>query len=147
MSKPIINGKKSVSEKPSPHIHDIFGNALEIPAQVQAELDSKSLVGRWVNATKLKEMGGYHKSGWRPFISETYKNDFKFGSDPDGVVRRGDCILAVKTKEEVERHQAYLHSRANLQKDSNKSRAEELRSAMKSSGLGSRVVEGWGDDE
>lgn len=146
MSKAIINGKKPISSKPT-NSGDLFGNALNIPPVVQAELDEKGLVGRWVNAIKLQQMGGYHPKGWQPFRSEKYKSDFKFGSDPDGVIRRGDCILAVKTLEDVETHKEWLANRVAVQRDTNKVKAQEFRDAMRQSGLNSKVVEGYGDDE
>lgn len=115
---------------------EVFGNNREIPPDVKKELDSKGLEGRWLSAKMVYENNGYHKSGWQVYRRE--KSDildgaFKAFGDPDGLVRRGDTILGVKTKEMAEKHRSYLRQQADAQSMANvkKRHVEELRNIAK----------------
>jgi hypothetical protein len=63
------DGKKPLSQKPSPSdfllTDDVFGNMLAIPPELQAELDSQGLEGRWLNAKIIATNQGYHPRGWQ----------------------------------------------------------------------------------
>jgi hypothetical protein len=148
----IKDGKKPVSAKasssPSFFSHDaLFGNNQRIPEDVQADLDSQGLVGRWLNAKKLYDNQGYHKMGWVPYKRKgpaTGVSEFRTGSDPEGIVRRGDMILGVRTKAKNEEHKAYLKHKASVQEGSQAQSATELRKLMGKSG---KVIEGYEDNE
>ncbi len=145
----IKEGKKPLSSKPAPTpaaTDDIFGNALALPADIKAELDAKGLIGRWINATTLARMQGYNAKGWTVYRRSAPASDimsFKFGSDPDGVVRRGDCILATKTKDQADLHRKHLQQKAQRGYNVNADKANELRSALGSAGIKAKVHEGY----
>lgn len=85
-----------------------------VPAHIQKELDEKGLVARFVNIKNIERNGGFDGRGWRPYKPETNNTqaDFLFGNSPDGLVRRDDVVLAVKTKEEVSKQRRYLDQKA-----------------------------------
>lgn len=146
--KPIETKQKSVS-----FAHDeLFGNALKVDEALENELTAKGLIGRWVDYKKLVEFAGYHKNGWVPYKREKSdtigSSNFINGMDPDGLVRRGTVVLAVKPKETVESHRSYLRMRAETYgAQVNKKKAEELRALLKSNNLNSEVIEGYEDNE
>lgn len=157
MSNGTVNGKKPLSSKPKPAstvpVGELFGNALAIPADVQRELDEKGYEGRWVDAQKLYAFSGYHPKEWVPYKQERKKDsgaptDLKFGADPEGVIRRGTMILAVKRKEDAERHRAYLKHKASLvsNKQLQRAQAESLRKMARDHGADMTVDEGYEDD-
>lgn len=146
------NGKKPISSQQQPSFvarDDVFGSALTIPLDLQQELAGKGLVGRWINATELAKFQGYHPKGWTPYKRQSGANqsEFKFGNDPDGIIRRGDCILAVKKDEDVAKHRQYLQQAADRQNKSVKGHANELRQTIKEHGVKSSVVEGYDDND
>lgn len=157
------NGKKPLSSRGSPtpiNMDDIFGNQLGIDPALAKAIDAEGQAYRFINAKRLQDMGGMHQNGWRPYRpSEEARakmdaHTLLFGSDPNGFIRRGDCILATRPKELHEKHKAYLRQEANRGKNVNKVAAQNMRDFVKSNGLDMRVQEGaevhegfGGDDE
>ena len=121
-------GQKSVKEKPAltsieAAFNDdgLFENALKFPLHIQKELSEAGLEGRWLDAHQVADNAGVHKRGWVVYSYNTLRkkkdiNDpmsFRFGEDPNGVVRRGTMVLGVKPKAAAERHRALLRQRAD----------------------------------
>lgn len=154
MSK-IIAGKKPVSAretyKNEALTEDIFGNTLALPEGLKKELAEQGLVGRWVNAKTLYANQGYHPKNWVPYkkkSSDTIDTkDFLNGSDPSGIVRRGDCILAVKKTEDVQKHRTYLRQRADRYSRYNKEKAEELRNLARENRVDMNIDEGYNEED
>lgn len=152
--KPIKNGRRPLPEKAQyaePREDDLFGNMLKLDPALAAELEAKGLEPRFVDAKKLYEANGYHARGWTVYKRETASgtigsNEFKFGSDPDGIVRRGSLILAVKTKEQAERHREFLRRKAALQSSVVPKAAEALRRSARESNIDTVVAEGYDED-
>lgn len=125
---------------------DLYQSPLEVPEGLKKEIDGKGLAFRWINATEFQRQYGFHRSGWKP-----YKPDVKvsgmseLGGDAEGFVRRGDLILATKTKAENEKHKLGLKMKADRALGYNKIKAEELRKDMLAAGIASTVVEGYED--
>lgn len=159
MNPKVLNGKKPLSSKSAPAgmntvTDDIFGNPLALPPAIEKELESKGLVGRFVSAKLLHANQGYHPKGWKAYKLDKAATvegvEFKFGSDPDGLVRRGDCILAVKTVEEHAKHKAWLQDKANRYKGYTKGKKKELQDLAQAAGAHSHVddsIDDEGDDE
>lgn len=151
----IKNGKKPLSAKTSPAISydDIFGNALNLPENLKKELEEQGLEGHFIDAKRFYDMGGYHPKGWTLYRSKNKNSDtislqdFGLGRDPEGVIRRGSLILAVKTKEQAEAHREFLRSRANKVKTVNREKAEELRSMARSAQMKATIIEGYEENE
>lgn len=153
----IKDGKKPLSSKAkmAPITSaDVFGNTLAIPPELQAELDAQGLEAHWLNAKVVYANQGYHPRGWKVYrrdpskLSDTMGLAFKFGNDPDGIIRRGDCILGVKTKEEHRRHKEYLEAKAQRGYNVNADKAQEMRSLLNSAGIKkASVLEGYDENE
>ena len=144
MSK-TVNGRKPVSSRALPVVmsDDIFGNRLALPAELKKELKEQGLEPRWINFKKFVDNQGYHEKGWKAYTrkkSDTMEtSSFLNGSDPDGYIRRGEAILAVKTTAEAERHRQFLKSRAERHRAYSQEKAEELRSMARTAGMNSVV--------
>lgn len=153
MSEKIVNGKKPLSARQSYKAavtEDIFGNRLALPEGLKKELEDQGLEGRWVNSKELYANQGYHPKNWVPYkkkSSDTMDTrDFLSGSDPSGIIRRGDCILAVKKLEDAQKHRAYLKQKADRYTRFNKEKAEELRNYARESRVNSTVDEGYEEE-
>lgn len=151
----IVGGKKPLSAretyKEAALTEDIFGNTLAIPEQLRKELEDQGLVGRWVNSKTLYANQGYHPKQWVPYKKKTSDTmdtkDFLNGSDPSGIVRRGDCILAVKKTEDVQKHRSYLKQKADRYTRFNKEKADELRSLARENRVSTVVDEGYNEED
>jgi ribosomal protein L30E len=156
MSEIIKDGKKPLSSKKKPEINQItaddlgFGNALHLPPALQQELDDQGLEGYWMNATQLFHMGGYHPKGWMPYKRKgvgASLSEFKIGTDPDGIIRRGDCILGVKTTTQAAKQREFLQERSSNLKKNNESKAKELKQYARQQGVEITVHEGYEENE
>ena len=151
----IKNGKKPLSARPKPQaptsLEDIFGNPLTVSDDIKRAVEEKGMECRWINFKKFQDIGNSHEYAWRPLKrSECGIMDSTSlinGSDPDGYVRRGDLVLAGRSKELSEKHRLYLKGQANRYKNLQKSHAEELRSFVKKAGIDASITEGYGEDE
>lgn len=140
--------QKQVPSVPNPN--ELYNSALDIDPKVKEEINKKGLVARWINATDFTKNHGFHRSGWAPFKSEAHKSNatsLLFGGDPEGYVRRGDLVLAVKTSEQSKRHKSLIDAKNARLKGINKSQADDLRKAAKSAGFDTEVSEGFGEDD
>lgn len=155
MSKHNKEGRRPISAKPEPAAinQDEFGNVLACDPQLMAELESKGLVPRWVDAKRMFEMQGYNDKGWQVYRREKTASDtidsmdFKYGNDPSGVVRRGSLVLAVKSKEQAARQRKFIDQRTEMQAQINAKEAEELRNFARRSGIKAEIFEGYEDHE
>jgi hypothetical protein len=135
--RPTIDQKNSKFEFSDPGFSDdLFG----LDADLKAELDSKGLVGRFVNIKEVEKFGGRHPKGWRVYKRDNINKsstEWMFGSDPDGYVRRAELVLAVKTKEDADKHRRHLDQLAQAAKVTNliKRHREEQRRAFKEAGM------------
>ncbi len=151
----IRNGKKPLAAKAASkaapiNMDDIFGNALGLDPNIVKALRDKGLVHRFISAPKLMSSGGYHARGWRPIKLkeiEGYGTIDTFGADPDGYLRRGDLVLAVRSKELNDKHKAYLAQEGARGKNIQKKQADELRQFVKGNDLGMEIIEGYEDED
>lgn len=147
--KPLTSKKKSVDLNPD----TVFTNRLMIPEGIQATAEKNGWELRWVDAKELYTNGGQHKNGWIPYIQpkdEAAKDNygFKFGNDPDGVVRRTSVILAYRPVDQGEKHRNYLKLRATkLAGSYNKDAANEFRKQAKQENINVEVIEGFDENE
>lgn len=130
---------------------DLFGNQLTLDPGLAKELKDAGLEARFVDAKKLYENGGYHPKGWEVYKRKNTSGtigsrDFKFGNDPDGIVRRGTLILAVKKTVDAERHREFLRQKAALQSAVVPKAAEDLRRAAREGNVDTVVDETYDED-
>lgn len=146
--KPLV--KKATAADGFIKADEVFGSRMAIPPEVKEELDAQGLVGRWLNAQEVHQNQGYHKKGWTVYRrkSDKINSEWSYGTDPSGVIRRGDSLLGVKTKEKVELHKQYLAQRAQKQslKATDRSGAKELKKFAASAGLDTSIKGGDADD-
>lgn len=143
-TKPVETPESSLSEY---NWDDLGSDRLAISRELKKELDSKGLTYKFINATKLKADYGFHKQGYRPYKpdNQAIVGDI-FGGDPEGYVRRGDLILAVVPKSHADKAKKALQIKTDLQANTSKLKAQELKEQMRSAGLSAVVDEGYGDD-
>lgn len=127
------------------------GNRLKIPAHIQAELDKKGLVPRFVSLKKMSESGGYHPMGWTPYTVENPQVNPITGT-AEKVFRVGDLVLAVKPKAEYQKHKEWLAQKSKSQSQMHRNNVKEMRDRIKDSRADKHVslIEGYeenGDDE
>jgi hypothetical protein len=134
-------------------LDDIFGNTLSVDPAVAASIEKKGLEYRFISAAKLQANAGYHHRAWRAIKLkdiEGFSGD-AFGSDPDGYYRRGDLVLAVRSKELGDKHRTFLkqENARNNARLANKKHAQEMREYVKDNNLeeGMTVHEGYGKDD
>ncbi len=150
------DGKKPLSQKAKPVIGDDFefGNKLYIEPALKAKAKAEGLELRFINAKKLYANSGYHDKGWTPYkvdpgtFGTLINSSFKFGNDPEGVIRRGeDSILACRSIERGDKHRLLLQDKAARHSNAiHKKNAEDLSEAMGRAGLGKALVGEEGDE-
>ena len=149
-----MNNKKvkNVKKEASPfNPNELYNSALDIPNDLRSELDSNNLHGKWINAIEFKRNFGFNRSGWTPYkaekLSKAASADSLYGGDPEGYVRRGDLVLAVKTKEEAAKQKRHLKQKAGLYKNFNKLKAEEMKQSAREAGVDAKVFEGYDEND
>lgn len=99
---------------------NVFGsNALEVPEHYLKEAAELECEVRWVSSKELKENHGTHKRRWVAWKFKANEESgildrsrFAFGAgDSEGVVRRGDLVLAIRPIAWCEEHRDELEQR------------------------------------
>lgn len=143
----IKNGRRSVETKRQPSFisnDEVFGSLLHVDEDVKKEVAAKGLELRWLDANMMIRNGNYHPAGWTVYRREK-KGDsdilgFKFGNDPEGIIRRGTCVLGVRPIAHGDKHRALNAQRAARQSGKPMSAAaEQLREMAKSGNVRSVV--------
>ncbi len=144
MSTPIKKPKSKVSS-------DLMGDR-ESPSQfklsieLKKELSAKGLSWRFINIKRHREAHGYSRGGWLPYQTEKKESkgslDFTTGVDPEGYIRRGDQVLAVRTKEQAAEHKRIIDRKNLAQASYNKQAASELRKLTQT-----KVFEGYDENQ
>jgi len=144
--KPIVQKKTQATAVAVSSYDDIFGNPLKISDELVKELAEKNLVGRFGDYKKLSEFGGYHPKGW--VIYRRTPGDLKQASDfnatPDGIIRRGSCVLMVKSVEDNKKHRDYLDDKAaNYGRAHKKQAADKMRQQAKQARMDTQIVDDY----
>ena len=127
--KPIINGKHAVSTKsdnPEQDFKFSFGNLLDVPANIRAELKAQGLACRWINKAAFINNGS-HASHWVPYQTKNTGNTFGFGVSPEGHIQRADLILGVRPLQMHNAHKSFLDERNLRMKGYNAQAIKELK--------------------
>lgn len=130
--------------KSAPAIYEDFDEN-DIDAQLKKELNDKNLEYRFVDFKKAKELGGRSRGGWILYKRESQDPRIQGISsliDPDGLVRQGTLVLAVKTKAMAERKRDNIASQSRTLKQYNEDKARELSGDARKLGS-SRVLSGY----
>lgn len=148
----VLKPKTTQPTEPAPHYSEYKDiNELEVPSAISEYLTSQGLAFRWINATKFRDKGGYHKNHWTPVKLDYVKlgmSDIHFGRDPSGLFRRGDMILATRPGEVHAQHKASLRMRAaRLKASASKQGQDEMKQLANQLGGNSRVFSGYDEEE
>jgi hypothetical protein len=145
MSNPIKPGQKHISEKPAPKkLRASFSpmTLLDVPEWAKKDCEEKDQEYRWVDAKQMQENGNMHRNHWQVYrrdASTVPAGGDAFGLPPDGTVRRGTVVLAVRPKEIGDGHKAMLRQKAERMTSSVKKQGSDLRREIASSGA--RVID------
>ena len=124
-----------------------FNDMTSIDPALQAELESKNLEYRWVNAKKLQENYGFDPRQWTPYRSETVgKNPFS-QRDSEGYIRRGDLILAVQSKEIANKRRNVVKMKNDRNKQHLRQSASELKETFRRAGVRADISEGYDENQ
>lgn len=159
----IIDGKKPISEKKSGQsevIRSFFMGDMHVDSDIKEALKEAGYDLRFIEARLYAEKGNYHKRMWEVFnkshpaydkAKEAYgkisSRTFESSFAPDGTIKRGDSVLAVRLLTLSEQHKAELKFRS-AQSEGRGSQAQaaaELREAAARAGMKDKitVIEGY----
>lgn len=142
------SGKLPISAKKELEVFDMFSDQslLDINPEVRRVIEERGHTLRWINATKFKLAGGFHKHGWQPVkVSDlpdslVKGSNLAYGATAEGFLIRNDMMLASRPSELTARHRASLETRTKIASGKVKAVAESMRENIK--GYGS-VQEGY----
>ena len=151
MANQIQGGRKPLSQKPRTtpkyNINDVFRDRFSLDDDLKKEIGSKGLEYRWINYKKYVENGNYHEWGWAVYKREKAADtaSFLLGNTPDGIIRRGDSVLAVRAKDICEKHRAHIRNKTEILSNRNfaRQKASELRQMARESNMDITVHEGY----
>lgn len=146
-------GKRPASEKRDPSYAfaaEFDDDITKIEPAILKEIKEKGLVPRWVDYLRMKDMDGYHPKGWTLYKrtpgGTMSSQEAQNGRNPDGLVRRGTLVLAVRSVEFNEKHKAYLKDRASQYVvKSRRQQAADLQRKARQHNIDTRVTEGYED--
>ncbi len=147
-----ISGKKPLSSKPRQtnvlEEPDFFMNRLAVASDVKKELAEKGLDYRWISYTKYTGNGNQHERGWQVYRRDKKETgSLSFGTNPDGIIRVGDNVLAARPLDYSKKHKAWLASKADRLSGAPVAKADELRAKAKEANVDITVHEGFEENE
>lgn len=147
------NPKKPAAKVKAPLYNptSFYNDQLALDDELKAELAEKGLSYKFINAQEFAKRGS-HKSHWVPYKREKKVENSSFskiyGTDPEGFVRRGDLILAVKTMEQADAHRDFLRQRSQqLSTSVDQQAAEELKRTFRNAGVKAKILTGYDGEE
>lgn len=121
---------------------------LAVDPRILADIESKGMTCRWINAVKLKANYGFDARQWVPYKSEVKLSDSFGFTDSEGYVRRGDLVLAVQSKEIAARRKAKIEDRnRRMQNAQGRQAADQLRKSFSDAGIDAKIHEGYDENE
>lgn len=123
-----------------------FDDENDIDDVLKKELADKGLEYRFIDYKQAKLNGGRNRSGWMVYKRES--DDPRLSGiaslkDPDGLVRSGSMVLAVKTLNGAEKQRDKIKRQTRSMNDYNKSTAQELDQQARKLGGSTRIVAGY----
>lgn len=121
MSNQVKGGRKPIAQKtqtPNPYAGYYSQSFMDISDDLRAEIESKGLEMRWIDAKEFMHSGNMHKHHWKPYKRTTAPNQgaaeshdilsWTLGNDAEGYIRRRGAVLAVRPKELGDAHRAHI---------------------------------------
>lgn len=128
---------------------EFYNNDLALSPALKDYLKSKDLDWRFVNRAQFRERG-YHRSHWQPFKLDKADAITEMGGiDAEGMVVRGDLLLATRPKALGDRHREFLRQRRARYSTYNKEQADVLKQSAREAGVSGqvKVFEGYEDND
>jgi hypothetical protein len=118
----------------------------DIDSILKAELKEKGLEYRFIDFKQAKQNGGRSRNGWI-----VYKRDsddprlqgISSLADPDGLVRQGSMVLAVKTIAGAEKQRTRIKNQNQLSSKYNEHITNEVEQEARRLGGSSRAIQGY----
>lgn len=130
---------------------EFFNNRLSLTDALKEFLKGQGLDWRFINAAQFRGAGNVHRSHWKPYRIEDAdaKRIGVEGMTVEGIVQRGDLVLAVRPKTISNKHKEFLAQRNAALAGYNKSTSKELKDRAREAGIGEqvRVHEGYEENE
>lgn len=128
---------------------EFYSNDLALNPEIKAQLKSEGLEWRFINRLQFREKGNSHRSHWQPYQLKTANGQAGVGTDAEGMVVRGDLVLAVRPKEIADRHRQFLEAKRARYRGYNREVADEMRQRAREEGVSRamKVHEGYDDNE
>ena len=128
-------------------IYDIDSDdTYDVDQVLKKELQEQNLEFRWIDFKRARLNGGRSLGGW--IIYKRRSEDPRMQgisalADPDGLVRNGSMVLAVKTKANAEKQRRRRDQLSKSFSDYNKLLADELSQDAKRLGGSTKVLAGY----
>lgn len=135
---------KGVTKFSSPVYNDV--DESDIDATLKKELSDQDLEYRFIDFKKAKLNGGRSRAGWIVYKRQSEDprlQGIKALADPDGLVRQGSMVLAVKPKAAAERQRARRDAQNRTLRKYTETVTQELDAKAKQLGGSSRVIAGY----
>lgn len=149
------NGKeKKVKVKPasdpvlSLDANEFFNNTLSLSDTLKSHMSENNLDWRFINITQFRAASNTHRSRWQPFtVPDAMRASC--GATAEGLIQRGDVLLAVRDKAITAAHKKILADKTRRQSGYNKQAANELRQLARENKVQdqSKVYEGYEDND
>lgn len=137
------HGKVKVN---TPAVYDGDDNEYDIDPVLKKELKEQGLAYRFIDFKQARMNGGRSRSGWviyRRQSDDPRLQGIKALADPDGLVRQGSMVLAVKTEQNAERQRSRREAMNRSLRQYNKVAADELEQSARKLGGNTRVIQGY----
>ena len=144
--KKVINTVQPGVTKFQPAVYDDTDEQ-DIDATLKSELAEQNLEYRFIDFKKAKLNGGRSRSGW--IVYKRRSPDPRLAgieslADPDGLVRQGSMVLAVKTLQAATRQRARRDAQNTTLKKYTQTAAQEVdQDARRKLGGSSRAIVGY----
>jgi hypothetical protein len=131
-----------------------FDNQLAVDPSLLKEVAEKGFACRWINASKLKANYGFDSRQWSPYKriqkpGALENNSFGF-TDPEGFVRRGDLVLAVRPMAVHNASKARIANKnRTLASNQRKTAVDSIKQVFSEGGLAkdAKVHDGYDENE
>jgi len=154
MNKKPVEAKPKEAKKKDPiwdaaGFDEFYNNQLSLSADLKQELRDQGLDWRFINISTFRSSGNRHKNLWRPYnVKGKSPIDAFAGIDPEGVLTRGDLVLAVRPKHVTAAYRKKVDQKNKANAGFNKAKAAEMKQLARDAGVADQVKihEGYEDN-
>lgn len=128
---------------------EFVNNTLSLPDTLKQDLMAKGLSWRFINAAQFREKGNIHRTRWTPYKVENATELGISNLTVEGMIRRGDLILATRPKSTSENYKKMIEARNKALSGYNGEAARDMRKMAREYSVGehTKVYEGYEENE